>query len=143
RRTGREYRHVGAALADEPELVRFDALAYFVVADRQRLRQLVARFVRGQQRLPVSLMRRRRRRVVSVAVYDHPACFPSIGLSERRPSMASSMLASSPLPAACDHRAACAWLRAQASLIQPLIPDSATVRAASRISSARRAPCSS
>jgi aminopeptidase N len=73
RRPRGEDRQVGAALARDPQLVGLDRLPDLVVADRRVGRHRQRRVGQpGQLRVPVRRQRGGRRRVVTVAIDDHP-----------------------------------------------------------------------
>jgi hypothetical protein len=71
RSAGREDGHVGAALPDEAQLVRFDRFPDQVVGDRRVGGRGAASFERGLLRFTPKIVRLRRGGVVAVAIDDH------------------------------------------------------------------------
>src|SRR5690606_28121213 len=112
----RKDRHVGAALADQPELVLLERSTNLVVGylrrpgrRRGRVREVF------QLRLAELLVRRGRSRVVAVAIDDHAAAsFDFASISSR---IASSMSSRSCRESAGANCAAQAWRSAAALLM--------------------------
>src|SRR5688572_5784691 len=133
----REERDVCAALALQLELILLDRLANLVVADTRGRWRRQARILEPRELLVAELlMRVRSSRVVAVAVDDQhqtlPLLLPSV--------IESSMSLRSSCAAAVASAEAQSCQMAQALLMRGSNPASTTVRATSRISSARRRP---
>src|SRR6185295_1285454 len=133
----REERDIRAAVALQLELVLLDRLANLVVADARRRRRGQARILQPRQLLVAELlMSVRSSGVVAVAVDDQHQTLPLL-----RPSVIASSMSSR---SSCAAAARCAEAQSchttHALLMRGSNPASATVRATSRISSARRRP---
>ncbi len=137
RRTRRKNRDVCATLALQLELVLLDRLADLVIADAPRRRHWQARVLEARKLLvPELLMRVRSSRVVAVAVDDQHQTLPRLLPSVIESSM--SFRSSCAAAVRCAEAQSCHT--AHALLIRGSKPASPTVRATSRISSARRRP---
>ena len=80
----REDRHVGAALADQAELVLLQRLADLVVGDGGVRGRRVARLERGLLRVAPVIMGGRRGRIMAVAIDDHAASAAAGAAAPRR-----------------------------------------------------------
>src|SRR5688572_1011722 len=137
RRARREQCDVSAALALQLELILLDRLADLVVADARGRRQRQARIREPRELLvPELLMSVRSSRVVTVAVDNQHQTLPLLLPSVIESSM--SLRSSCAAAVRCAEAQSCHT--AQALLIRGSKPASTTVRATSRISSARRRP---
>src|SRR5688572_15415385 len=136
RRARRKQREVGAPGPLQFQLIVLEAVAYLVVTDSRRAgRRLSYILDLSELRRAERLVRGRRRGVVPVTVDDHG------DLPGAEVTNTSSMFSSSAL-AAAECAAAQSCHSAHAALMRGEHPASSTVRATSRISSARRRPCS-
>src|SRR4029077_2887290 len=139
-RPRREDRHVGAALAEQPELVLLDRPPDLVVGDGRVVRCRAALPERGELPGPPVAVRAGSRRVVPVAVDDHSGFPGEVACGRRMWSMTAARSGSA---RASAWPAARSWRSDAASDISGSTPPSSTVAAASAISSERRRPCRS
>src|SRR5688572_15010865 len=137
RRARREERDICAALALQLQLILLDRLADLVIADPRGRRQRQARILEARELLVAELlMRGRSSRVVAVTVDDQHQMLPLLLPLVIESSM--SLRSSCAAAVRCAEAQSCQT--AQALLIRGSNPASPTVRATSRISSARRRP---
>src|SRR6187399_1036920 len=124
--------HVGAALAQQPQLVLLQRLPDLVVGQSRIKRRNLARLERGLLGFAPVVMRGRRGRIMTVAIDDHAAS----GLESRMVCALASRPGAALSAIAPIRRCAAAVARAMSLAM----PRSARVRATSSISAARRSP---